>query len=100
LSMRTALSGIGPKSWLTGRRLMKTWRQNDPEGARVFEERALGGGVYRTTQKTTPYRRAEQFEGSALEGTVRAMAAFNHAPGIRHAIQAVNEVAKAVFYGN
>lgn len=100
LTLRAATEGLSPVAWKRGRRLMKVWNEIDPEGASIFEERALGGGVFRTSERTSPFRRAEQFEGSALEGTARALAKASHAPVARNVIGAFNEWAKAIFYGN
>jgi len=100
LTMRSAIEGITPFDWKRGQRLMKLWRKQDPEGASIFEERALGGGIFRTTEKTSNYRRAEQFEGSAIEGTAKALSRLGKRWGPRQAINVFREYAKAIFYGN
>lgn len=100
MTIQAAAEGLLPTHWNSGKRYMKVLREIDPAAASAYEERVMGGGIFRSTERSSPYRRAEQLEGSALEGTAYAIARAAEAPGIRHLVNGFREFAKAVFFGN
>jgi hypothetical protein len=81
-ALRTGLARAGPRSFLTGRRVVKRLGQIDPAAARELSARALGGGHFAMADRMHIRRDSSQFAGSAvLEPMARGLGAFWRAKG-------------------
>lgn len=78
--LRSAVSRSGPRSYITGKAILKHLEEADPAAAQELQARALGGGHYAMADRM-PVRKAEQFKDTRLEPLANAMAAFWRAPG-------------------
>lgn len=78
--LRSAVSRSGPRSYVTGKAILKRLQDADPVAAQELQARALGGGHYAMADRM-PARKAEQFKDTRLEPLANAMAAFWRAPG-------------------
>lgn len=88
-TLRSGLARAGPRSYVTGRRVVKALEAQDPQAARELAARALSGGHYSMADRTHIRRDSTQFKGSAvLEPVARGLGAFWRAPGPRHAAAA------------
>jgi hypothetical protein len=80
-AMRAALARSGPRSYFTGRRVLKKLGEKDLKAAEELAVRAAGGGHYSTADRFHVQRNAEQFQGSALEGVAQSLGKFWRSPG-------------------
>jgi hypothetical protein len=90
-SLRNALVGAGPISWLTGKRLSAAARQfaGDERAMQEFVGRTHRGGHYSMAERQHVVRSAEQFENSPLLAPMaRALGRFWRTPGPRHLSEA------------
>lgn len=88
-TLRAGLAHAGPRSYMTGRRVVRALEAQDPQAARELAARALSGGHYSMADRTHIRRDSTQFKGSTvLEPLARGLGAFWRAPGPRHAAAA------------
>lgn len=83
-TLRAALAKAGPRSWITGRRVMRRLDELDPEAAEATRVRNLGGGQFGFAQRTRVHKAAESYRGTSLEGVANALGKFWRTPGPRH----------------
>lgn len=96
-SLRSALATAGPRSWVTGRRVMTRLKEFDPEAAKEMSVRALGGGQYSFAQRAHVRRGADQFAGTGLEGIAQTLGKLWRTPGPRHVADAWHAYTDFVF---
>jgi hypothetical protein len=88
-ALRSGLARAGPRSYRTGRRVVRALEAEDPRAARELAARALSGGHYSMADRTHIRRDSTQFKGgTVLEPLARGLGAFWRAPGPRHAAAA------------
>lgn len=84
-TMRSGLARAGPRSFVTGRRAVKTLERIDPQAAQELSARALSGGHYSMADRQHIRRDSSQFQGgTVLEPLARGLGAFWRAPGPKH----------------
>jgi hypothetical protein len=83
-ALRSALAKAGPRSYLTGKKVMARLKELDPEAAKEASVRTTGGGHYSMAQRQ-PRRDHTQFEDTKLEGLAKNLGAFWQAPGPKQA---------------
>lgn len=84
-ALRSAVSRSGPRSYVTGRKVIKKLRDIDPVKARELEARATSGGHFSLGTRAAVHRNAEHFAGTRLEPTAQALGKFWRAPGPKQA---------------
>jgi hypothetical protein len=96
-SFRTALAKAGPRSWNTGRRVIKTARELDPEGAKRAEARTVGTGHYGFADRHHVHTTMDQLKGDKVRAFVRPLAAFMRHPGPAGVAKVWNGYTQIVF---
>lgn len=85
-TLRAGIARAGPRSYATGKRVVKRLEQLDPKAAQELSARALGGGHFSMAEKVHIRRDSTQFRGDrALEPIARGLGAFWRTPGPKHA---------------
>lgn len=88
-ALRAGLARAGPRSFVTGRRAVRTLAAEDPAAARELAARALSGGHYGMADRMHVRRDSTQFQGgTVLEPLARGLGAFWRAPGPKQAAAA------------
>jgi hypothetical protein len=88
-ALRSALGRAGPRSYVTGRRVVKRLEELDPNAAQQLTARATGGGHFSMADRQHIRRDSSQFAGSTtLEPLARGLGAFWRAPGPKLLAQA------------
>jgi hypothetical protein len=80
-AMRLMVARAGPRSYLTGRRTLKTLEGIDPKAAEEARLRTTGGGHFSLQRRSSVHTSAEQFAGTKLAGVATVLGKFWRAPG-------------------
>lgn len=76
-ALRAGLARAGPRSFVTGRRAVRTLAAEDPAAARELAARALSGGHYSMADRMHVRRDSTQFQGgTVLEPLARGLGAI------------------------
>ena len=88
-ALRSGLARAGPRSYVTGRRVVRRLEQIDPKAAQELTARATGGGHFSMADRQHIRRDSTQFAGSTtLEPLARGLGAFWRTPGPKQVAQA------------
>lgn len=96
-ALRTALAKAGPRSYLTGRRVMKRAEQIDPKQAEFSQARMIGGGHFGFAERQHIHTDLNQFRDGVVKDMARPMAAALRSPGPKHLAEVWNVWTHAVF---
>jgi hypothetical protein len=95
--LRAAVARAGPRSYLTGHRVLRELRRLDPDVAEMAVARTVAGGHMSFSRRAMRYSNAEQFERTNLEGLAEAMAKVRRTPGPKWIADAWNHYTDWVF---
>lgn len=84
-ALRTALTRAGPRSYYTGKQVLKKLEEFDPDAAREAIARTVGGGHLSMAAKTEVRRTAAAFEGTWMGPVAKALARVWETPGPKQA---------------
>ena len=82
---RAALNRAGPRSFVTGRKVLKRFEQISPEAADEALSRMVGGGHLASVKRQRVELGPDAFDGSSLAPVANALGKFWRAPGPRQA---------------
>ena len=94
---RAALAHAGPRSYVTGKKVLGRLREIDPAMADEALSRMTGGGHFVSADRAHVRRGAEQFSGTTLAPIANALGKFWRAPGPKTAARMWNAYTDFVF---
>lgn len=96
--LRSGVARAGPRSWITGQRVLKELKRMDPVEAEQVIARIVAGGHFTFARRGSRYTNAEQFLGTRYEGFADALAAYRRKPGAKQAADTWNRYTEFVFH--
>lgn len=96
-SLRTALAKAGPRSYVTGRKVLKRAKALDPAKSELAQARTVGGGHFGFAERQHVHTDLSQYTDGVIKDIGRHLGRFWRAPGPKHAAATWNGWTHGVF---